>query len=244
MTKNFTCNIQDSKQIKKIVEEVNPDIVFHLAAQPLVRLSYLDPLETWQTNVNGTLNILEGLKNIKKKVGVVIITTDKVYKNNNWVYGYRESDQLGGHDPYSASKAASEIAVSSWRSSFCGIGSNQTKYLSIATARAGNVVGGGDWAEDRLVPDIVRSLLTSKKIIIRNPNSTRPWQHVLEPLFGYLILAKKLYEIPINQEEYSANHFKLCSPFNFGPNFTSNKKVREVVEECLLYWDGEWILKI
>ena len=160
--------------------------MLHLAAQPLVRQGYSYPLDTWSTNVQGTLNILEALKALRQPCAVVIVTTDKVYENKEWGYGYRENDRLGGHDPYSASKAAAELAIASWRSSFCGFDKHQTPYLAIATARAGNVIGGGDWACDRIIPDAVRAIATGRTIEVRNPSATRPWQHVLEPLSGYL----------------------------------------------------------
>ena len=161
-----------------IVESCQPDVVFHLAAQPLVKRSYSDPLSTWAINVQGSLNLLESLKFQRRPCSVVMVTTDKVYANQEWDYGYREDDRLGGHDPYSASKAAAELAIASWRSSFCGYAPHQSPYLSIATARAGNVIGGGDWSEDRIVPDVMRSLAAGLPVV-RNPAASRPWQHVL-----------------------------------------------------------------
>ena len=175
-----------------MVLHAKPDVVFHLAAQPLVRRSYQDPLGTWATNVMGSLHLLECLKHLQQPCAVVMVTTDKVYENLEWTYGYRESDRLGGHDPYSASKAGAEIAIASWRSSFCGQASHQTPHLRIATARSGNVIGGGDWATDRIVPDVMSSLAKGESILVRNPRATRPWQHVLEPLLGYLRLAQVL----------------------------------------------------
>ena len=171
------CKVQS---LKEIVDLCKPEIVFHLAAQPLVRCSYIDPLGTWSTNVLGSLNLLEALKPLNHRCVVVMITTDKVYFNREWDYGYREDDRLGGHDPYSASKAAAELAIASWRSSFCGSGDHQTPNLTIATARAGNVIGGGDWADDRIIPDAIRSLSAGEAIPVRRPEATRPWQHVLE----------------------------------------------------------------
>jgi len=222
-------DVRDSTFVKRVVLEVKPDIVLHLAAQPLVRKSYQSPVATWETNVMGTINILESLRSLKQHCAVVIITTDKVYHNKEWHYGYRESDQLGGHDPYSSSKAAAEIAVESWRSSFCGNQPHQSNDLFIASARAGNVIGGGDWSSDRIIPDAVRALSAGKVINVRNPSATRPWQHVLEPLAGYLILAQSLYTTP-----------EFAVPFNFGPQLESNHSVRDLVEMILKVWPGSW----
>ena len=180
-------DIRDFGRISQIVKRCQPDVVFHLAAQPLVRRSYSDPLETWSTNVQGTLNVLEAIKSVQKPCAVVMVTTDKVYANKEWEYGYRECDELGGHDPYSASKAAAELAIASWRNSFCGEKKHQNSHIKIATARAGNVIGGGDWADDRIVPDAMRALAIGEKIDVRNPKATRPWQHVLEPLWMLLL---------------------------------------------------------
>ena len=179
------CNLPE---LTKIVNSFKPDITFHLAAQPLVLTSYKKPLLTWETNVIGTANLLNALSNLNTNSTLVVITTDKVYENKEWIYGYKENDQLGGHDPYSASKAAVEILVNSWRKSFCQPQKNGR--LKIATARAGNVIGGGDWSQNRLIPDSIKALLKKEKIKIRNPHSTRPWQHVLEPLSGYLTLQR------------------------------------------------------
>ena len=170
------------------------------------------------------------------KCAIVMITTDKVYENNEWIYGYRENDRLGGHDPYSASKAAAELAISSWRRSFCGEGEHQTPYLSVATARAGNVIGGGDWSSDRIIPDAMRALESGQVIRIRNPSATRPWQHVLESLSGYLYLAEAL----TNKKDGDWLGEKVCSSFNFGPNLEANRTVKELIEETLLHWQGSW----
>ena len=226
-------DIRDFDSIKQFVVDAQPEIVFHLAAQPLVRTSYRDPRGTWDINVNGTLNLLEALKSLKSFCAVVLITTDKVYENKNWDFGYRENDVLGGYDPYSASKAAAEIAIASWRSSFCGDAIYQTPYLGISTARSGNVIGGGDWSEDRIIPDAIKALEFSKPIMIRSPNSIRPWQHVLEPLSGYLCLAQKIFE------SFSFKN-SLTSAFNFGPKQEENHNVQQVVEEILKYWKGEF----
>ena len=226
-------DIRKSQTLKDIVKTCKPEVVLHLAAQPLVRQSYVDPLGTWSTNVQGSLNLLEAVKPIENQCAVVMVTTDKVYANKEWVHGYRENDRLGGHDPYSASKAAAEIAIDSWRKSFCGQGVNQNPYLAIASARAGNVVGGGDWAENRIVPDTMRALSQGKTIKVRNPGASRPWQHVLEPLGGYLRLAEKL-------TEDTGSHKKYAEAFNFGPKLDANRTVEELVEEILKNWNGVW----
>ena len=223
-------DITDLNTLFGFVTEAQPDVVFHLAAQALVRISYSDPLGTWAANVQGSLNLLEALKPLNKQCAVVMVTTDKVYENQEWVYGYREPDRLGGHDPYSASKAAAEIAIASWRASFCGTAPHQTPHLRIATARAGNVIGGGDWATDRIVPDAMRALAVGEPIAVRNPAATRPWQHVLEPLGGYLRLAETL----------ATDSDAPCEAFNFGPSLASNRPVRELVATMLSHWPGEW----
>jgi CDP-glucose 4,6-dehydratase len=211
-------------------------VVLHLAAQPLVRHSYAEPVATWDTNVMGTIHLLEALRALQRPCTAVLITTDKVYRNNEWLYGYRENDPLGGHDPYSSSKAAAELAIASWRASFCGHGPHQTPHLRIASARAGNVIGGGDWAADRIVPDAIRALAAEQPIGVRNPRATRPWQHVLEPLGGYLLLAERLHG---GADAASADQ-RLASCFNFGPQLEANRSVRELVDEALRYWPGSW----
>ena len=227
-----TGNINDSKLVRDVVESCQPEIVFHLAAQPLVRRSYVDPVSTWNTNVIGTINLMEALRTLSTPCAAVMITTDKVYRNNEWDYGYRENDPLGGYDPYSSSKAAAELAIASWRDSFCGKLSHQTSLLRIASARAGNVIGGGDWAEDRVVPDAMRALSEHQPIGLRNPSATRPWQHVLEPLGGYLHLSEQLAS--------TTDPDLFSSAFNFGPQLESNRTVRELIEESLLHWPGTW----
>ena len=221
-------NINDFKSLNNKIDEFQPEIIFHLAAQAIVLKSYEEPIQTWQTNVLGSINLLESLKTIKKTCAVVMITTDKVYKNNEWIYGYREIDPLGGLDPYSASKSASEIAINSWRYKYKNSNFN---HIKIASVRSGNVIGGGDWAENRIIPDCVRALLKNENIEIRNPFSTRPWLHVLEPLWGYKKLAEKLF-ISNNNSEYE-------SAFNFGPKTENNKNVEELVNELLLHWPGK-----
>ena len=207
-------DIRNFELTKNAISYFNPDIIFHLAAQPLVRKSYKEPLNTWSTNVMGTISVLEALRESKKKVIFIGITTDKVYQNNEWIYGYRENDRLGGDDPYSSSKAATELAINSWKKSFAN---NQD--LHISSARAGNVIGGGDYAKDRIIPDIFRSVKENKILKIRNPLSTRPWQHVLEPLWGYILLAEKMNEDSSFSDSY-----------NFGPEYNSNRSVQEVVD--------------
>lgn len=223
-------DLRDLDDLQRVVEDAQPDVVLHLAAQPLVRRSYRDPLGTWATNVQGSLHLLEALKPLQHHCALVMVTSDKVYANREWDYGYREEDRLGGHDPYSSSKAAAELAIASWRSSFCGTASHQTPHLAIATARAGNVIGGGDWAEDRIVPDAMRALAAGEPIQVRSPQATRPWQHVLEPLGAYLLLAERLYE----------EGTPYASAFNFGPALEANRPVRDLVEAALHHWPGHW----
>jgi len=223
LCESHICDISNHQIIQKKITEFQPDLIFHLAAQPLVRYSYINPLETFQTNVIGTANILEAVKNINKKCAVVVITTDKVYENKEWHHPYRESDRLGGNDPYSASKACSEILVSSFRNSFFHPGQIEKHQKAIATARAGNVIGGGDWSDSRLIPDIVKAIRKGSEIIIRNPQSIRPWQHVMEPLFGYLLLGAQLYDNPT----------KYTGAWNFGPYPDEVLSVEEVVKKAI-----------
>jgi CDP-glucose 4,6-dehydratase len=227
---HVTADLADRERLRATVTACKPEVVLHLAAQPLVRLSYADPLGTWTTNVMGSLLLLECLKDLRHRCAVVMVTTDKVYANQEWEFGYRETDALGGIDPYSASKAAAEIATQSWRASFCGGAPHQTPHLAIATARAGNVIGGGDWAPDRIVPDAIRALMKGEPIAVRNPRATRPWQHVLEPLGGYLALAESL----------ALEARPPAEAFNFGPNLLSNRHVAELIETILLHWQGHW----
>ena len=216
-------DIRNLKLLKKTFKKHQPDYVFHLAAQALVKKSYSDPIYTWETNTLGTLNILESLREIKKKCIVVLITSDKSYKNLEIKRGYKENDILGGKDPYSASKAAAELAIQSYISSFFPL--RKTKVL-IAIARAGNVIGGGDWSANRLVPDCVRSWSKNKKVLLRNPKSTRPWQHVLEAVWGYLLLSSKLKK---NKKLHG-------EAFNFGPNYTKNYSVIFLIKLMKKYW--------
>lgn len=231
-------DIRDYLSLASTVNQVQPDFVFHLAAQSLVRRSYKAPVDTYATNVTGTINLLETMRelgNLDKRCSVVIVTSDKCYRNVERNYSYVETDPLGGHDPYSSSKAMAELAVESYRSSFFPPG--KTAVL-VASARAGNVIGGGDWAEDRIVPDCIRFLDAGLPITIRNPNAYRPWQHVLEPLYGYLLLAAKM-----NQASDPNELDALCSAFNFGPDSSSNKSVDQLVDEVLLHWPGSKVYK-
>jgi CDP-glucose 4,6-dehydratase len=208
-------DICDQGKIESYLETCKPEIIFHLAAQPLVRESYVDPVKTYATNIMGTVNLLEAAKKSSTVKAIVVITTDKCYENKEWSWGYRETDILGGHDPYAASKACAELISQSYRLSFLN-----EKKIFLATARAGNVIGGGDWAKDRLVPDCVRAIQNNKDIILRNPVATRPWQFVLEPLKGYLMLAERLY---IDGAQWA-------EAWNFGPERGGQKSVEEVVK--------------
>lgn len=228
-------DIRNFEALKKYINDVKPDIIFHLAAQPIVRDSYINPLDTLEINVNGTANVMEAVRQLKIAANIVVITSDKCYDNKEWIYGYRENDSFGGHDPYSASKGAAEIVVSSWRNSFFDPKNYTTHKVKVSSARAGNVIGGGDWANDRIIPDCIRALQNKEIINIRNPYATRPWQHVLESLGGYLLLGSKLL-----QEDQVEDIEKYCSGFNFGPFSTSNKIVQVLVDEVLKHWDGNW----
>ena len=208
------CDIRDASALKSIVQAARPEIVFHLAAQALVRASYQNPLDTFATNVMGTAHVLDAVRVTDTVRVVVAVTTDKVYQNREWCYPYREDDALGGHDPYSASKAACEIVIASYRASFL-----EATGAAVASARAGNVIGGGDWSADRLLPDLVRAWQARQPLEIRNPQATRPWQHVLEPLAGYLNLAQKLWLQPA-----------LAGAYNFGPASNEVASVKKVIE--------------
>lgn len=225
-------NICDLALLRETVSECRPDFVFHLAAQSLVRLSYSEPVNTYATNVMGTVHVLEAVRLAQRPCVIVAVTTDKCYENREWLHGYREEDRLGGYDPYSSSKAAAELAVSAYRRSFFPAESG----MRLASVRAGNVLGGGDWAEDRIVPDCIRALQQNNVIRVRNPHSTRPWQHVLDPLSGYLQLGAQMYEAG---SDFSRAR-KLCDAFNFGPSVTSNRSVSDLVEEVLKSWPGKW----
>ena len=217
-------DIREPDALKRAFLATKPEIVFHLAAQPLVRRSYRDPLETWSTNVMGTANVLEACRQTTSVRAIVAITTDKCYENNEWPWGYRENDRLGGHDPYSASKAGSELVAASYRNAFF----NAENSPLLATARAGNVIGGGDWSEDRLIPDLVRAVSQGQSLEIRSPYATRPWQHVLESLSGYLLLGRFLLQ---GDKAYA-------EAWNFGPEPEGNRTVSEVLGKLNSHWSS------
>lgn len=227
---DIRADIRDGKRMKEIFQQYQPEIVFHLAAQPLVRLSYDIPVETYETNVMGTINILEAIRVTDSvKVGVMI-TTDKCYENKEQIWGYRENEPMGGYDPYSSSKGAAEIAIASWRRSFFNPEEYEKHGKSIASVRAGNVIGGGDWALDRIIPDCIKALEMGKPIEIRSPKAIRPWQHVLEPLSGYMLLAQKMWNEPV----------KYCEGWNFGPRVESITNVWDVASMVIEnYGTGE-----
>jgi len=220
-------DIRNAEHVAQVLAQVKPEIVFHLAAQALVRRSYAAPLETWSTNVSGTANVLEACRKTSSMRAMVVVTTDKVYANQEWLWGYRENDRLGGHDPYSASKAACELVVESYRKAFFNCDTSPL----LASARAGNVIGGGDWSEDRLIPDLVRAVGHAAPLEIRSPNATRPWQHVLDCLNGYLLLGEALL-----------NGNRDCAgPWNFGPDPKDNLTVTAVLQRLKAYWpDLNW----
>lgn len=221
-------DLRDRERLKKSVLDFQPDFIFHLAAQPLVRLSYDIPSETFEVNAIGTANLLDAVRLLDKKCSIVLITTDKVYHNNEWDYPYRENDRLGGYDPYSASKACAELVIDSYINSFFNKAKINVHQKGIAIGRAGNVIGGGDWSKDRLIPDIAKALSLNEEIIVRNPDSVRPWQHVLEPVIAYLILGMKLETDPV----------KFGVPYNFGPYATDALPVNEMLKLAIDCWGG------
>lgn len=213
-------DLRDKKRLENEIIHFQPDFIFHLAAQPLVRLSYDIPAETFEVNVVGTANVLDAVCLLEKKCDIVLITTDKVYHNNEWLYPYRENDRLGGYDPYSASKACAELVIDSYRNSFFNLNNFETHKKGIAVARAGNVIGGGDWSKDRLIPDIAKAFAVGKAVVIRNPKSVRPWQHVLEPVVGYLLLGVNLTEKPL----------QFSQAYNFGPSLSDALPVEDMLK--------------
>jgi CDP-glucose 4,6-dehydratase len=223
-------DLADQAALRNALDAARPDVVFHLAAQPLVRLSYEMPVETFATNVMGTIHVLEAVRLADRPCTVVCVTTDKCYENREWLHAYREEDAMGGHDPYSASKGAAEIAISSYRRSYFS-----SPHIRVASARAGNVIGGGDWALDRIVPDCIRAVRSGVAIPVRNKIATRPWQHVLEPLGGYLKLGAVVARAAA--DELPA----LATAFNFGPALASNRTVAELVRELIFHTGGEWL---
>jgi CDP-glucose 4,6-dehydratase len=221
-------NICDAYALIRIMQTGQPEVVFHLAAQPLVRRSYENPAETFSTNIGGTVNLLEAIRHTPSVRAAVIVTSDKCYENREWLWSYREHDRLGGHDPYSASKACTELVAEAYRKSFFDLDGST---IALATARAGNVIGGGDWSKDRLVPDAIRALVGREPLMIRNPDAVRPWQHVLEPLAGYLVLAERLHE---DGREWSG-------AWNFGPPESSEVSVAMVADKIIARWgEGKW----
>lgn len=221
-------DIRDREKLNTIFQTYEPEIVFHLAAQPLVRYSYNNPVETFDINVMGTVNVLETCRIHTCVKAIINVTSDKCYENKEWLWGYREDDAMGGYDPYSASKGASELISASYRNSFFNKDTyNKTHQTLLATCRAGNVIGGGDWSEDRLIPDIVKSIINKEVVEIRSPNATRPWQHVLEPLSGYLLVGQKLLE----------GDASYAQAWNFGPNEESSINVKKVLEYIKASWN-------
>ncbi len=222
-------DIRDAAAIAERVRCVQPEFIFHLAAQPLVRLSYDQPVETYSTNVMGTVHLLEAARQLNRRCSIIVVTTDKCYENREWVHSYREEDPMGGYDPYSSSKGAAELVIAAYRRSYF---SCPNSAIRLASARAGNVIGGGDWALDRIVPDCIRALSKNESIVVRNKMATRPWQHVLEPLSGYLWLGSQL-------SKGETQPLVLASGFNFGPNLSSNRTVADLVNEITKHWPGQ-----
>lgn len=225
-------DVRDAAFLEQVMREHEPEVVFHLAAQPLVRQSYLTPQETYDTNVMGTVNLLEAVRKTPSVKACLIVTSDKCYENREWVYAYRENDPMGGFDPYSSSKGCAELVTSAYRNSFFLGKPSDESPVSVASVRAGNVIGGGDWADDRIIPDCVRSLARGQKVLVRNPKAIRPWQHVLEPLSGYLWLGARMLEDPRAHAD----------AWNFGPMGANNVTVQEIVVGILENWgEGEWV---
>ena len=221
-------DIRDYDSLLDTMRRFQPEIIIHMAAQPIVRESYRDPRYTYEVNVMGTVNLLEAARSVSSVRAIVNVTTDKCYENREWCWGYRESDPLGGYDPYSCSKACSELVTASYRNSFLQPKNDSELLPALATARAGNVLGGGDWAEDRLIPDFIRAISQGRKVIIRNPGAIRPWQNVLEPLFGYLLLSKNLYQ----------NGGQYAEAWNFGPDDNDAQTVEWMIEKICSMWGG------
>lgn len=227
-------DIRDLEHLRMVFATHQPEVVIHMAAQPLVRYSYIEPVETYSTNVMGTVNLLEAVRSTKSVKAVVNVTTDKCYENREWAWGYRENEAMGGYDPYSSSKGCAELVTAAYRNSYFHPEKYKEHGVAIASGRAGNVIGGGDWADDRLIPDIMRAISAGKPVNIRNPHAIRPWQHVLEPLSGYLVLAQKLYEEGVAYAE----------GWNFGPNDEDAKPVQWIVEKLTQVWGAgaSWVV--
>lgn len=234
LVNSLIADIRDSSQLNAYVEDVKPDIIFHLAAQPIVRDSFKDPVTTIDTNVMGTVNLLEAARKIHSVQAIVVVTSDKCYDNKEWAWGYRENEALGGHDPYSASKACAELITQCYRLSFMGDTGTDSNQCAVASARAGNVIGGGDWSTDRLIPDIISSVENNEDVALRNPTAIRPWQHVLEPLAGYLILAQKL---ATEGQQYA-------QAWNFGPQDSDARSVSWITEQLINLFESssQWRL--
>jgi CDP-glucose 4,6-dehydratase len=226
LVNSVIADIREKDKLAEAMLKARPEIVIHMAAQPLVRDSYKNPVETYEVNVMGTVNLFEAVRRCRDVKAVINVTTDKCYENKEWVWGYRENEPLGGYDPYSNSKACSELVTTAYRSSFFSPGDYTNHGVAIASARAGNIIGGGDWAIDRLVPDCIRALLVGEAVVIRNPHAIRPWQHVLEPLSGYLLLAKNLYQ---DGPQYA-------KAWNFGPDDSEAKPVEWIVNTLCKKW--------
>jgi len=231
---SIECDIRDYAALATVFKQYQPEIVIHMAAQALVRHSYSNPIETYSTNVMGTVHVLEAARLTRGVRAIVNVTSDKCYENREWAWGYRENEAMGGYDPYSNSKGCAELVTSAYRSSFFNSADFAKHGVALSSARAGNVIGGGDWADDRLIPDILRAITQGNPVNIRNPHAIRPWQHVLEPLSGYLLLAQKLYEEGTSYAE----------GWNFGPNDEDAKPVQWVVEGLTKFWgdDASWVL--
>ncbi|MCE2960091.1 MAG: CDP-glucose 4,6-dehydratase [Akkermansiaceae bacterium] len=253
ISQDHRADISNLTKIHQVISTFKPEVIFHLAAQPLVRLSYEQPVETFATNVMGTVNLLEAVRLSDNPCTVLCVTTDKCYENKEWLHAYREEDPMGGHDPYSASKGAAELVIASYRRSFfsspvpCSLSPvpSSSPSIRIASARAGNVIGGGDWAVDRIVPDCIRSIRAGQPIPVRNKIATRPWQHVLEPLSGYLHLAASLASSSSSLSENPSSVLRpptssLTSAFNFGPALDSNRTVEQLVIELVNHTGGKW----
>lgn len=226
--KSYIQDINDKDRVRIILNEINPEIIFHLAAQPLVRLSYEEPYQTYLTNVMGTVNILEASKSLNNLKAIIVVTSDKCYDNKEWLWGYRENEAMGGKDPYSSSKGCAELVTAAYRHSYFNPDNyGKDHQVLIASARAGNVIGGGDWAADRILPDVVKATNETNEVVLRYPGATRPWQHVLEPLSGYLALGCQLLE---GKKEFADG-------WNFGPNYGNNVTVLELVKEAQKNWD-------